>query len=62
MSFCYFIIFRIIHRKAANSKNENNPIVITESHIGTPNPNPKAKTAPFRNSNGLIELNKNVSL
>lgn len=62
MSFCYFIILRTIQRMAINSKNENNPIVIIESHIGNPNPNPKAKTIPFRNSHGLMELNKKISL
>lgn len=62
MSFYYFIIFRTIQRMATNNKNENSPIVIIESHIGKPNPKPKAKAAPFINSHGLMELNRNVSL
>jgi len=62
MSFYYFIIFRTTQRMATNNKNENSPIVIIESHIGNPSPNPKAKATPFRNSHGLMELNKNVSL
>lgn len=57
MSFCYFIILCTIQRMAINSKNENNPIVITESHIGKPSPYPRAKPTPFRSSNGLMELN-----
>jgi hypothetical protein len=62
MSFSYFTIFRATHKKTTNSKNENNPITITDSHTGTPNPKPRAKTTPSRNSNGLMELHTKPSL
>lgn len=62
MSFYYFIIFRTTQRMVTNNKNKNSPIVMAESHIGKPNPNPKAKAIPCRKFHGLMELNRNVSL
>lgn len=62
MSFSYFTTFRAIHRKTTKSKNEINPITITDNHTGNPNPKPRAKTTPSRNSNGLMELHKKPSL
>lgn len=62
MSFSHFIIFRATHKKTTQRKNETNPITITDSQTGNPNPKPEAKTTPSKNSNGLMELHTKPSL